>query len=77
MFIHFQPYPAEIRIRTLLDRIAVTNPWTDKRTPNVPLARARCGPANIEHTQRRPHGDGAHMTETSAIIKTSYVNCAD
>jgi len=34
-FIQLRLYPAKVRIRIMLNRIAATNPSTDKTTPNM------------------------------------------
>lgn len=76
MFIPNQPYAVRKRMCILPDCIAVTNPWTDKRTPNMPSAFPPFTGWPISSIRKsRPHSDGAHMTETNARIKTSYVNC--
>jgi hypothetical protein len=43
----------------MLNRIAVTNLSTDKRTPNTQVAQHPATPDIIEHSQSRYRGDGA------------------
>ncbi len=43
----------------MLNRIAATNPSTDKTTPNMQAGRTlQRQAAIIEHLHSRPHGDG-------------------
>lgn len=46
-------------MRIMLNRIAVTNPWTDKITPDMQVAQVPGGAAINEHSHNRTHGDGA------------------
>ncbi|MBB3966435.1 hypothetical protein [Rhizobium metallidurans] len=54
MFINIPSQPAEARVCTMLNRIAVTNPSIDKRTPNTQQAFAAARLAIIEHPYAPP-----------------------
>ena len=75
-FIQLRLYPAKVRIRIMLSRIAATNPSTDKTTPNMQAGPTYNKAAVIEHLQKSPSWRRRHMTESHAIIKRSHGNCA-
>jgi hypothetical protein len=46
----------------VLNRIAVTNPSTDKRTPNTQAVQQPATPDVIEHSQNAIMATARHMT---------------